>query len=254
MEKPKKVEKTPAVGRRGERLHNMKLNINLLEIFCCCSQLLTAREDNGKFGVGLSILDLNNIKNHFVEENQSKNKVHKGVSEFNPERNIYKNKFYNFSSKFSLEDRLLLIRLYNKYTEEHCMTFRTFAQKFKQKANEWINREESMWGLNRNGKTLSLLDNIGDFAELESLSERELLEILKTLEDEELTEDLETDLQPEELTEPEAVENSTLSDGGQSQGQDQTQSVHAEIHTHNHYYLVNKQDGTFQVSPAVLLD
>ena len=134
------------------------------------------------------------------------------------------------------------------------MTFRTFAQKFKQKANEWINREESMWGLNRNGKTLSLLDNIGDFAELESLSERELLEILKTLEDEELSEDLETDLQPEELTEPEAVENSTLSDSGQSQGQDQTQSVHAEIHTHNHYYLVNKQDGTFQVSPAVLLD
>ena len=249
MAKPKKVEKIPAVWRRGERLHNMKLNINLVEIFCCCSQLVTAREDSGKFGVGLSILDLNNIKNHFVEENQSKHKVNKGVSEFNPERNIYKNKFYNFSSKFSLEDRLLLIRLYNKYTEEHCMTFRTFAQKFKQKANEWINREESMWGLNRNGRTLSLLDNIGDFAELESLSEQELLEILKTLDDEELTEDLETDLQAEELTEPEEVgENSTLSDGGQSQGQDQTQSVHAEIHTHNHYYLVNKQDGTFQVS------
>ena len=222
----------------------MKLNLNILEIFCCCSQLVTARE-----GVGLSILDLNNIKNHFVEENQSKNNVNKDFSEFNPERNIYKNKFYNFSSKFSLEDRLLLIRLYNKYTEEHCMTFRTFAQKFKQKANEWINREESMWGLNRNGKTLSLLDNIDDFAELESLSERELLEILKTLDDEELTEDLQSDFPTEELSEPEGGgENSTLSDDGQSQGQNQTQSVHAEIHTHHtHYYLVNK-DGTFQVS------
>ena len=232
-------------------MHNMKLNINILEILCCCSQLVAAREDNGKFGVGLSILDLNNIKNHFVEENQSKNTVNKDVSELQPERNIYKNKFYNFSSKFSLEDRLLLIRLYNKYTEEHCMTFRTFAQKFKQKANEWINREESMWGLNRNGKTLSLLDNIGDFAELESLSEQELLEILKTLDDEDLTEGLQSDFQAEELSEPEGgeTENSTLSDVGQSQGQDQGQSVHAEIHTHhNHYYLLNKEDGTFQVS------
>ena len=128
------------------------------------------------------------------------------------------------------------------------MTFRTFAQKFKQKANEWINREESMWGLNRNGKTLSLLDNIGDFADLESLTEQELLEILKTLDEEELTESLGSDFQTEELSEPEIVENSTLSDAGQSQGQDQSQSVHAEIHTHNHYYLVNRQDGTFQVS------
>ena len=230
-------------------MRNMKLKINILEIFCCCLQLVTAKEDSGKFGVGLSILDLNNIKNHFVEENQSKNNVN-SVSEFSeikPERNIYKNKFYNFSSKFSLEDRLLLIRLYNKYTEEHCMTFRTFAQKFKKKANEWINREESMWGVNRNGKTLSLLDDIGDFAELESLSERELLEILKTLDDEDLTESLESDFQAEDLSEPDGGENSTVSDVGQSQGQDQTQSVHAEIHTHNHYYLV-EQDGTFQVS------
>ena len=29
------------------------------------------------------------------------------------------------------------MRLYNKYTEENCMTFRKFAKKFKQKANEW---------------------------------------------------------------------------------------------------------------------
>ena len=105
-----------------------------------------------------------------------------------------------------------------------------------------------MWGLNRNGKTLSLLDNIGDFADLESLTEQELLEILKTLDEEELTESLGSDFQAEELSEPEIVENSTLPDAGQSQGQDQSQSVHAEIHTHNHYYLVNRQDGTFQVS------
>ena len=64
MGKPKKVEKIfiLAVWRRGEGLHKMKFNI--LEIFCCCSQLVSARAD--KFGVGLSILDLNNIKNHFV--------------------------------------------------------------------------------------------------------------------------------------------------------------------------------------------
>ena len=35
------------------------------------------------------------------------------------------------------------MRLYNKYTEENCMTFRKFARKFKQKANEWEMIKES---------------------------------------------------------------------------------------------------------------
>ena len=39
--------------------------------------------------------------------------------------------------------RALLVRLYNKYTEENCMTFRKFARKFKQKANEWEMIKES---------------------------------------------------------------------------------------------------------------
>ena len=37
----------------------------------------------------------------------------------------------------------MLVRLYNKYTEENCMTFRKFARKFKQKANEWEMIKES---------------------------------------------------------------------------------------------------------------
>ena len=72
-----------------------------------------------------------------------------------------KGKRYNFTiSPFEQEDRLanmkrtnpnsntllcraLLVRLYNKYTEENCMTFRKFARKFKQKANEWEMIKES---------------------------------------------------------------------------------------------------------------
>ena len=227
--------------------NNMKLNLLLLQLVSLWWGLVL--DTDPQFGVGLSIIDLNNIKKHFVQENQSKSKVNTG---YNPDRNIYKNKFYNFSSKFSLEDRLLLIRLYNKYTEEHCMTFRTFAQKFKKKANEFINREENMWEVNRNGKTLNILDDIGDFTELESLSENELLEILKSLEEDEgfSYEDLTPDLEGEELLESYTTPplNDTSSSGlAGSQSQNQSQSLHAEIHTHNHYYLVNREDGTFQV-------
>ena len=228
----------------------MKLNLHLIQIVSCCSQLVGARETNSKFGVGLSINDLNDIKKHFDQENQSKSKVSNALNGYNPDRNIYKNKFYNFSSKFSLEDRLLLIRLYNKYTEEHCMTFRTFAQKFKKKANEWINREENMWEVSRKGKTLSLLEDIGDFADLESLSENELLEILKSLDDEDISYDnLKADFEPDDLLESDIPSyiNDTLSGRSDGQVQNQSQSLHAEIHTHNHYYLVNRQDGTVQV-------
>ena len=91
--------------------------------------VVAASETN--YGVGLSITQLNDIKNQFDRVN-IKPKI---------EKNIYQNKYHNFSEKFSLEDRLLLVRLYNRYTEENCMTFKTFARKFKKKANEWINKE-----------------------------------------------------------------------------------------------------------------
>ena len=66
-------------------------------------------------GVGLSKSQLNEFTQHFVQTN--KERV--------PERgqNFVKSKRYNFSTPFLLEDRLLLVRLYNKYTEENCMTF-----------------------------------------------------------------------------------------------------------------------------------
>ena len=46
--------------------------------------------------------------------------------------------------------RALLVRLYNKYTEENCMTFRKFARKFKQKANEWEMIKESYFRRGKN--------------------------------------------------------------------------------------------------------
>merc|ERR550532_2470259 len=110
------------------------------------------------------------------------------------------------------------------------MTFRTFAQKFKKKANEWINREENMWEVSRKGKTLSLLEDIGDFADLESLSENELLEILKSLDDEDISYDnLEADFEPDDLLESDIPSyiNDTLSGRSDAQVQNQSQSLHA---------------------------
>ena len=70
--------------------NNMKLNLQLLQFVSLWSGLVVASAPN--FGVGLSIIDLNNIKKHFVQENQSKSKVNNVVSGYNPDRNIYKNK------------------------------------------------------------------------------------------------------------------------------------------------------------------
>jgi len=68
-------------------------------------------------GVGLSKSQLNDFTRHFVQA--SKGKV--GGKVDSASHNFVKSKRYNFSSPFLLEDRLLLVRLYNKYTEENCM-------------------------------------------------------------------------------------------------------------------------------------
>ena len=39
---------------------------------------------------------------------------------------------------------------------------------------------------------------------------------------------------------------------GRPEGQEQSQQVRAEIHTHNHYYLIQQQDGSIQVSEKSL--
>ena len=143
-------------------------------------------------GVGLSISQLNDIKNHFDQANI------KDESELSV-KNIYQNKYHNFSEKFSLEDRLLLVRLYNRYTEEHCMTFKTFARKFKKKANEWINSNHDlhMWEREslRKQKSLEILESFDVFADLESFTEEELLELLQQLEDDEEVAGIESQLQ-----------------------------------------------------------
>ena len=91
---------------------------------------------------------------------------------------------------------------YTRYTEENCMTFKTFARKFKRKANEWINNnnEVTMWEHEhiRKQKSLNLitgLEGLQDFADLESFTEKELLELLKTLEDDEALNDIESQIQ-----------------------------------------------------------
>ena len=141
-----------------------------IQIFLCSSAILSL--DSETYGVGLSITQLNDIKKQFDQVNFVKSKKDKKKGSVN--KNIYQNKYHNFSEKFSLEDRLLLVRLYNRYTEENCMTFKTFARKFKKKANEWINnnREETMWEHEhlRRQKSLGFIEGIeglDDFSDLE---------------------------------------------------------------------------------------
>ena len=232
---------------------------NLYQIFVYIGQIISI--DSNTFGVGLSINQLNNIKQQFDQVNNVKSKaaIHKG---------IYQNKYHNFSEKFSLEDRLLLVRLYNRYTEENCMTFKTFARKFKKKANEWINsnNEETMWEHEhiRKQKSLDLLeglDGVQDFTDLESFTEEELLELLQSLENDEMLNEIENQIQSQSSSDNETTEgleedetldnyfaNETNASDAQRQGQEQSQQVRAEIHTHNHYYLIQQQDGSIQVS------
>ena len=230
----------------------------LYQTIFCFGQIISI--DSNSFGVGLSINQLNDIKHQFDQVNDVKSKaaINKG---------IYQNKYHNFSEKFSLEDRLLLVRLYNRYTEENCMTFKTFARKFKKKANEWINsnNEETMWEHEhiRKQKSLELLEGMEgfqDFADLESFTEKELLELLQSLENDEMLNEIENQIQSQSSSDKESLGseddathenhfvNGTNASDAQRQGQEQSQQVRAEIHTHNHYYLIQQQDGSIQVS------
>ena len=232
----------------------------LYQTIFCFGQIISI--DSNSFGVGLSINQLNDIKHQFDQVNNVKSKaaINKG---------IYQNKYHNFSEKFSLEDRLLLVRLYNRYTEENCMTFKTFARKFKKKANEWINsnNEETMWEHEhiRKQKSLEILEGMEgfqDFADLESFTEEELLELLKSLENDEMLNEIENQIQSQsssdnneslvgtedDVTLENYFVNETNASDAQRQGQEQSQQVRAEIHTHNHYYLIQQQDGSIQVS------
>jgi len=196
-------------------------------------------------GVGLSKSQLNEFTQHFVQTN--KERV--------PERgqNFVKSKRYNFSTPFLLEDRLLLVRLYNKYTEENCMTFKKFAKKFRKKANEWGSHSEvmeEMWE-NRKGRLMQDLGGIESFSDLEDMSEKELLEILLSLEAEEDGNSIDTDLSilKGDDDELDITSNSNQSDFQQQQQQDQSQHVQAEIHTHSHYYLIQGDDGEIHELP-----
>ena len=103
--------------------------LELYQTLICLGQIISI--DSNTFGVGLSINQLNDIKQQFDQVNGVKTKA--AIS-----KGIYQNKYHNFSEKFSLEDRLLLVRLYNRYTEENCMTFKTFARKFKMWQMEFL--------------------------------------------------------------------------------------------------------------------
>ena len=104
----------------------------------------------------------------------------------------------------------------------------------------------------RQTKSLNYTEFIDDFSNLENFTEQELLELLQSLENDEMISDIETQLGVQDYNDilNEAFANETTNDDNtnQRQKQEQSQQVLAEIHTHNHYYLIQKQDGTIQVS------
>ena len=109
-----------------------------------------------------------------------------------------------------------------------------------------------MWEKNRfrQTKSLNYTEFIDDFSNLEKFTEQELLELLKSLENDEMISDIENHLDLEDYSDilSESFFNETTEDNtNQRQKQEQSQQVLAEIHTHNHYYLIQKQDGTIQV-------
>jgi len=217
--------------------------INLLFSLNVTADILTP-------GAGLSKTQLNDFTRHFVKTNKEQAKVEAHLGAIS--QNLVKSKRYNFSSPFLLEDRLLLVRLYNKYTEENCMTFKKFAIKFRKKANEWGNGGQ-MWE-RRKGKVMESLDGLQYLEDLENMTEKELLDILFTLESEEAGNSLENDSTFFEndlnIGEIESeVNNSKKPSELQKQKQDQSQQVHAEIHTHKHYYLIQGKDGSIQELP-----
>ena len=105
----------------------------------------------------------------------------------------------------------------------------------------------------RQTKSLNYTEFIDDFSNLEHFTEQELLELLQSLENDEMIADIENQLNVQDYNDilaEESFANETNDDENtnQRQKQEQSQQVLAEIHTHNHYYLIQKQDGTIQVS------
>jgi len=203
-------------------------------------------------GVGLSKSQLNDFTRHFVQANKEEAKVEKHIGPIS--QNLVKSKRYNFSSPFLLEDRLLLVRLYNKYTEENCMTFKKFAIKFRKKANEWGTNAGGMMWDRRKGRLMETLEGVESLADLENMTENELLEILLTLESEDDANSIENEFDffdnALDIDEPFSEVNYTEKPSElQKQHQDQSQQVHAEIHTHKHYYLIQGKDGSIQELP-----
>ena len=218
--------------------------IHLLFIWSVDADLHTA-------GVGLSKSQLNEFTKHFVQSTKEKPKIGPKLS--SSPQNFLKSKRYNFSSPFLLEDRLLLVRLYNKYTEENCMTFKKFAQKFRKTANEWDADAMEMWE-KRKGRVLESIEGIDSFDDLEKMTEKELLEVLLSLESE-TDSDNAVDAEftiPDNVDEARSELNRSLSASElQTQEQEQSQQVLAEIHTHSHYYLLQGQDGSVQELPEL---
>jgi len=202
-------------------------------------------------GVGLSKSQLNDFTKHFVQSTKEKVKVSSKID--SASQNFVKSKRYNFSSPFLLEDRLLLVRLYNKYTEENCMTFKKFAKKFRKKANEWGTNPNvdtmEMWE-KRKGRLMDSIGGIDSFGDLENMTEKELLEVLLSLESEEDSNAIESEFDLFDIADTKGEVNNTENPSElQKQQQDQSQQVHAEIHTHSHYYLIQGKDGSIQELP-----
>eukprot|EP00090_Calanus_glacialis_P015042 TRINITY_DN23916_c0_g1_i1.p1 TRINITY_DN23916_c0_g1~~TRINITY_DN23916_c0_g1_i1.p1 ORF type:complete len:681 (+),score=97.98 TRINITY_DN23916_c0_g1_i1:151-2193(+) len=125
-----------------------------------------------------------------------------------------------------------MLQAYKTYTERNCLQFKDFVKKVKFKP-----------------RTPKLIENSGYLDHLEELNENELMELLSKLES-----DLDiSELIPLDIEEPvDDIEDTEHPDDyQQNQKQEASQQVHAEIHTHSHYYLLVPENGTIVKLPTL---
>ena len=124
-----------------------------------------------------------------------------------------------------------LLQGYKMYIKRNCMQFRDFVKKVKLKP-----------------RSPRLIGNSRYLDQLENLNESELLELLAKLEsDLDISEIIPLDIELDNAS----VDEEDVDDYQQKQEQDASQEVHAEIHTHTHYYLLVPENGTIMQLPAL---
>jgi len=127
-----------------------------------------------------------------------------------------------------------MLQAYKTYLKRNCLELKEFVKRvrFKPRVPKYI-------------------EHLGYYEHLEDLNEKELLDLLAKLESDDNDIDITNIGLPDLDTQIDALDYPEVSDEYQKQDQNASQQVHAEIHTHTHYYLLVPENGTILQLPAL---